>query len=458
MDEQVETFADATVKMPAGAKTEGTKADAGGTDVKISTFDDGDWIDPKNPDALPMKKPKDKSMDKDYIDPEDKSIVKALPKNEGKKEAVKNEDGTVGKDGKKGPKAEEGEKAAEDTANPEAKEGSKEGVEKGATDEGPKNRGKGIKAKDGDKELELSPETEFRQKVDGKYETFKLRDLLNRKAGEVSIEKRFQELSQEKKTYLKEKEQYTAEKAQVQDILRQVSTLLDDKEANPLDVVQFLVDVSGRDPIAYNEKMKEYLQREFETLDGMTEDERQLYWKDKEIQFLRHRHKSSLERAQQQKQYQEAATAVDKKREAAGVSQEQFVKAYEDLLSKGVEEKNLTADVVIERAVMQPFVDRAQKLVTPLEEDLSSEEFDALVTETAGLLKQFPQFSGLEALKFAAKKLNFEVEEVSSTSSIEKKIETLPDSKHSSTRPQKAYRGKVLKADEDEVELFGDDF
>lgn len=405
--------------------------------LEIETFDNFSEV------KVPTKK-EETNQNKKYNEPDKKSQVDLLEDKEelnAKEKELKDEAGTKKDAGKSD--SEEKQKVDEskpDEQKPEPKQAG----------------GKAIKARMGDQDLELSPETEFRQKIDGKYETVKLRDLLNQKAGSVTIERRMTELGKEKKQFVEEKSKYSAEKDQVIKHLSTISKLMDDEQATPFDVLNYLVDISGRDTLSYQKKVMDYLNTELNTLSNMTDDEQKLYWKDREIQSLRKAHEASTTRSKEHQVRQERASAVDKMRETHGVSQEQFIEAY-DALAEKVGEGKFTAEQVIEEAKMLPHNAKARTLTAPFEEDLSSDEFGSLVKEVARISKEFPHFNDEEMLVNAAKKLGLDVQVIDENEeALKSKLQKQPNYMKG-TPDKKVYKGRVSKVDDEEIEMFSED-
>ena len=402
---------------------------------KIDTFRDDEV---KIPEKKAPKEEKSKEVKKIQTD--------LLPDNDGSKDAGKIEKNT-GKEVKPDAKAEGKEKLP-----PTKVDGVEEDKETGA-----KNSSRPVKTRIGNEEYELPAETKFRQKVDGKMEEFTLRELLNQKVGNVSVEKRFQEVNAEKQKIYQERDQYHKERDAVANHLQTIAKMLDDPEKDPTEVLDYLVDISGRDPLQWNKRVQEHRLKELQQLSEMSAERQALYWKDKEIQFLRNQKESSVRQTEQATKDRQFKSHVDQLREAHKVSEDQFVSAANELEAEGV--KGLSPEQVIQRAVMKPFFDKAEKVTAGFEEDLSSEDYDSLVTETAKLMKDFPHFSEEESVKHAAKRLGFNVEEVDDNiNTLQEKLSRLPGNfqkkDNSSADPRKIYKGRVSKVDDVEIESF----
>jgi len=400
---------------------------------------------------LPPKKEQKSEEDKikelkKYPDADKKSQKELLPDNDGSKDAGKTEKNS-GKEVKSDAKDEGKEKLPPSKVD---------GVEE-TKDDGKKNSSRPVKTRIGSEEYELPADTKFRQKVDGKMEEFTLRDLLNQKVGNVSVEKRFQEINTEKQKVYQERDQFHAERDAVVNHLKTIASMLDDPEKDPTEVLDYLVDISGRDPLQWNKRVQEHRLKELQQLSEMSAEQQALYWKDKEIQFLRNQKESSVRQTETVAKAKQFQSHVDKLREAHKVSEDQFVSAANELEAEGI--KGLSPEMVIQRAVMKPFFDKAEKVTAGFEEDLSSEDYDSLVTETAKLMKDFPHFSEEESVKHAAKRLGYDVEEVNDNiNALQDKLSRLPGNfqrkDNSSADPRKIYKGKVSRVDDIEIESF----
>ena len=102
----------------------------------------------------------------------------------------------------------------------------------------------------------------FKHTVDGKDEDVTLQDLLNNYSGKVGWDKKFQELSDDKKLY---KEEITNHKAEVEKINGYINTFRDKmKNGDSLGALEYFAEFSGMKPYEFRNELVRQLAPEVE--------------------------------------------------------------------------------------------------------------------------------------------------------------------------------------------------
>lgn len=348
-------------------------------------------------------------------------------------------------------KEEESEKRKEE--KPEAKEEEPKKEEE-VKDEPVKPVGKLLKVKTPDgKTVEIDSAATFKVKVDGKNEIVTLDDLKSDYSGRVAYDKKFESLNVEKNQIQEELGNYKAEKSELTGHLQKIASILDDENANPLDALNYLVDMSGRDTLSYTQKVMNFLSEEVRTLDNMDDVERKLYWNEKQLENIRSNQAAKEERETQQRTQRENAERLNQLRESHGVTEEQFVESRSELSQLGYKSEEITPQAIVNYAVMKPHYEKAEQICNEHDDDLSTDQMNKLVTEVANTLKKNPSLSKDKALSTAVNILGWDMEEIEELENLNSRIPRQEESRKSGFSSSYAY-GKSNK--EDELDMFED--
>jgi hypothetical protein len=255
-----------------------------------------------------------------------------------------------------------------------------------------------LKAKLGDREMELDPEMEIPVTINGQTEYRKLSDLRNHEAGQVAWDKKFTDLDtqmkeREAKVYSREQEfsQFEADRDSLfQDIGKMHEYI---EQGKPVDAMTFLVAQSGGNPYAFKRALLDQLTPEFERLSHMTPEEIRAEVAEEENHFLREQQRSSEEERQRELSHREAQVEIQNLREARGITQEQYAESVEDL--KRANRDNPDPRLVVEHAFMKPLVAKAEDLIQKVAP--SYFDNDDVVVEMAKIFAEDPALTEAEA-------------------------------------------------------------
>jgi len=311
---------------------------------------------------------------------------------------------------------EEAPKAKPEEEKPEEKEEEEEEEEE-TSSEAPEIpiAGKKLTLKVGDQELSIGDETTVRMKVDGKMEEVSLKDLASDFNGRKVHHKRFQELSEKEKSFQASESQFKQEMQVIQSDLKQIFDLLDREDGDPMEALQFLVDSTGRDGFKYYQKALEARLSDFENLLTMDDTERKLFWKEKELDFKEKKFSRLNEKHQTETSLRGIQNQADSLRGEYGISEDQYVDAFEALENMG--HKDVSPEQVVKFAHSLPYFQTADNLLSPYADQLSDSEYSSWIeqigtamigdkTVTADVVKKHlaKEFEVLDGFKVLNKK------------------------------------------------------
>ena len=189
---------------------------------------------------------------------------------------------------------------------------------------------KRILAKQGEEELELAANTLFRQKVDGEEVDVDLQELLNNYSGKVSYDKKFQEFSGQKKDFEAKKNQYDSEINQINKYINDFAQKFRQNDA--LGALEYFAEFAGMKPYEFRRELLNQLVPEMERRSVMTEDQIKAEELAFQNEYLMRQHESAQKQSQEQQALRELENEIVKVQEAHGISDEDFEKAYNELM------------------------------------------------------------------------------------------------------------------------------
>jgi hypothetical protein len=313
------------------------------------------------------------------IEPKEEPKAKEEEKDEGSQtENIKAAEKTE-EEPKEEPKEESEEPAEAKGEEPEAEEPAEDpNVEKV----------KHIVAKRGKDKVEIPEDAVLKVPVAGKKESVTVRELMNNYSGKVAYDKKFSELDQERKEFTMEKDSINAEKMQILEHLANIVEMTESQEAGPEDAIAYLLDLTGKDSYSFKKAFFEKMANEYEDYSEMDEVEKRLFWAERKNEYLERTRESSNRRQTAQQEQTQLVTRVDQMREAQGVSEDDFVQGYEDLIEGGVPAESITPEQVIRYVKILPNIAKAEDMLEPYEARIDDESYEQVVKVIAGALEQ----------------------------------------------------------------------
>lgn len=277
--------------------------------------------------------------------------------------------------------------------------------------ETPTPTGKTVKAFQDGKRYEIPQDAEIKVKIDGKNVKVPMQELINNYSGKESWDKKFSELSEERNQYKQERDQYDQEKNYIQEVLQETRGLAVKAlqgEVNPLDFVNNLLDQMNLNSYDFHRALRESMSEEISLYNEMTEIEREAFELKQKTDYLERKQETSARSLADQQAQEELIQRVDQLRQTHGVSEEQYVAAFNDLSELG--HKDLTADQIVRYAAMVEPTTRAEQLVKPYEDQLDDDQFDTLVVDIAQQLFKDRDLTDEQVKRFLAEE--FMVEDI----------------------------------------------
>ncbi len=175
------------------------------------------------------------------------------------------------------------------------------------------------------REVEVPLDAKVMKKIDGVEQEVSIQKALDEYSGKFVTEKRFTEIDQMKKAF----------EADIADTEDKLSTIL--TKAHKKDVLGAILemsDIAGHDPSPIFDGIRDQLIGDLDKFMSMTQEQRDLHFANKKIEFLT-RHKESSESKVQAKQAnQELERQASEMRETLGVSDEYLEKARKEYESR----------------------------------------------------------------------------------------------------------------------------
>ena len=241
---------------------------------------------------------------------------------------------------------------------------------------------KPIQLSHGEHKFDVLPSAELPVKIDGEKQTVSLQDLMTNYSGKVAYDKRFNDLNQEKQTFVRDRRQFQEEKEFVENKINKFHEL---SQTDPIQAFDFLCDIAGKDPIEFQKSFRDNLVTKFEDyykLDDIGKREFNLTEQERLLDRKRH---SETERVAQAEQTQVDQQKLQSAIEQYGIDQERYYDVVDELRKAAPNTAIEPMHVIrYERALM------AQKIVKEVRPDKA--EDTQVLGELAAVMVQNPEF------------------------------------------------------------------
>ena len=241
------------------------------------------------------------------------------------------------------PKAEA--KAEEAEATEEAPEQEAKAEDKPAEEEKTKAEAKAeakriakIKLKMGDKNLEITSDAMIPVKVDGKTIEVPVADVLSSYSSKSQRDREFHQFNSEKKSF-------ETQRQKLGDVVNKSYELLSQKQ-DLRGFIEYMSEALGVDGQKLYSDAVEKIRQTVEQDSALSPEERQLKQLQEENQFYRSKAEAQRTAEAQAKELKTLETQVTELMTQTGMDKAAFVKAYDDLISTGVEAKAVTPQMV----------------------------------------------------------------------------------------------------------------
>mgnify|MGYP003139071682 CR=1 FL=1 len=242
-------------------------------------------------------------------------------------------------------------------------------------------------AKYGEENLEMPANAIFNHKVDGEEVDVELQELLNNYSGKVSYDKKFQELSSDKKEFEGYKKDYDK---QIDNINNYINTFADKiKNNDPLGALAYFAEFSGMKPHEFKRELLNQIAPEVERISMMSPEE----LKNEELQaqneYLLKQQESAQEQYQSQQALKELEMEIVNVQEAHGISDEAFENAYNELKDSEYE-GDINPQAVAEYYMHSEAFSRADDILSSISPQLADQ--DQVVESLQQVIMENPSF------------------------------------------------------------------
>jgi len=402
----------------------------------IDTFDDGDYTTGPMEEGESFEEEESGEEGQDTTEVSDESHSREEISEDSQVNLLDEEEDEDGEEDEEDGEEEDSDGDEEDEEDDEDSESDDNPEGDAREDSGqPEEEVRAIKAFSGGKQYDIPEDATIRTKVDGKWEKPTLQELKDNYAGKVAYDEKFSSLGDERKAHEDTKATYEAEIDGLRGHMGNIAGLVKNAmagEGNPLDAMDYLLDLMGADTVQFNKLAYENMANDFDVYAQMTEVERESHWMKKENAVLtRNQESLKTNRATEQAQA-ELSSKVNSLREAHGISEEAYVSAAEDLKAEGYE--NVAPESIVQAAQLKPLLATADSMIEQYLDQLTDEEASSLAVDIATNMHETPELTQEQVEKILAEQ--FKVETI--VSKIEKKIGSGKKSKVKSTSKKTA--------------------
>ncbi len=242
-----------------------------------------------------------------------------------------------------------------------------------------------LKAKRGETEYDIPEDAIITVKVDGEETEVSLNDLRANYAGKVPWDKRYTELSQDKR-------QFNTEKAQVEKYVGDFRELV--QANNSVGAMEYLAELSGQDPLEFRRQIREQVISEYQEYLGMSEDQRRTFDVNEENSYLRKKTESDSVRYQQEQANQALNSEISQLQETHSKSDEDLVNAYDKLIEDGYQASEITPNLLNDYFEGASAYGVAERVVQDFDSELLQD--DAVMNELTGIILDSPDIEDSE--------------------------------------------------------------
>ena len=224
--------------------------------------------------------------------------------------------------------------------------------------------------------------------VDGKTEKVTLQELKNNYAGKVVYEKKFNEINLKEHSLRKEAAITKQKLDKIEGVKKQIMDVIADPDKDPEDAFKLFLDSLGVDSYDLLERSFKTKLSELANVLNMEPADRKNYFLEKKNSHLLEQTKKRNEAYESEQRVTSYRSKVDALRKSYGVSEAQYVDAYEELKSfEGVDEKDLNEKDIVEWAATKPHRETVRGLLDPYKDQLQGDSYGELSWKLANILR-----------------------------------------------------------------------
>lgn len=194
-----------------------------------------------------------------------------------------------------------------------------------------------LKAKVGDKEIDLQIDTKIPVRIDGQMAEVELKDLVKNFSGLNAVQKRFDEFSQVKQSFERDK----------QEIESFISDVFVQMKDNPFGGLILAAERAGLDPVKYQVALLEQMNQVSEQWGQMTPEQKKLYEMDLKNKQLERKTETYQSKEAEQRELQTMDQTIRSIETELGLERKDFASAFHHLAAT-FEKNGIDTDVTPE--------------------------------------------------------------------------------------------------------------
>lgn len=227
------------------------------------------------------------------------------------------------------------------------------------------------RTKSGEETIAIRSDAKFKVKVDGKEEEITLADALTDYSGRASIQKRLGELGNEKGKFLAEQKQRDYH-------IKEITSHFDEgvKSGNFNKAIARFAEAIGADPQQAVTAFSEATFKMAQTLAQLPEEQRSAQWMQMQAEQYKSLYQDRETRLRQAQQRTELDEQISKLTQENGITDEQFDKVAEELLSlkeSGKIKDTITPEMIIRLAKYDQKVATAKGMIGKVNQELMTD-------------------------------------------------------------------------------------
>ena len=253
---------------------------------------------------------------------------------------------------------------------------------------------KKLVARYGEESLEIAANALFKHKVDGEEVDVELQELLNNYSGKMSYDKKFQELSDQRKEYESDFEKHTQEKNQINAYINDFANKLRNNDA--LGALEYFAEFAGMKPYEFRRELLSQIAPEVERRSMMSQEQLRAEELAMQNEYLMRQHEAVQQQYQEQQAVKELENEIVNVQEAYGISDEDFEKAYYELKESDFDGK-IDPATVAEYHVHAAAYSKAEDILTQVDPMLNSQE--PIVENLQRVIVENPSFDNNDLIE-----------------------------------------------------------
>ena len=223
-----------------------------------------------------------------------------------------------------------------------------------------------IKLKMGDKNLEITSDAMIPVKVDGKTIEVPVADVLSSYSSKSQRDREFHQFNSEKKSF-------ETQRQKLGDVVNKSYELLSQKQ-DLRGFIEYMSEALGVDGQKLYSDAVEKIRQTVEQDSALSPEERQLKQLQEENKFYRSKAEAQRTAEAKAKELKTLETQVSELMTQSGMDKATFVKAYDDLVSTGIEAKDVTPQMVQKFYSNQRTIETIETRLKDINPEAANEE------------------------------------------------------------------------------------